>query len=652
MTTHNSNGRRSGDKILHKLAEESVAFEHESPPFSAKMRFAFGQYWVFLFAIASIFLLVRSVSLLTLYADGQYTVETPQVLYDVKSEYSISQVLSLPQSDWAATDSLKFKAPKGHIWLKVAIPEEAQKQSLALRFKHPLLDQIAVNVVDSSSGKPVVVYEFETGDHFIFSHRELLLPQFVFPFELGKGDYSLYVSAKSIVSANLEFGLWNSQRFIAFSDQITLFYGIVFGYVLALGCYSFMMAATTRKPIYMWYGLYLATFLLHAIALGGFGYQYLWPNMPSLQSVIGGAAASLTFVCLIKFTMTMIAPKKAVYIYCFNSLLYTLLLFCFTSLILFEPVFTTINMVLIAFAGIAMPIICYLIVREGSNIAKFCLLVWLVLTTASVTSLLELTNFISWPIAASYMTFLGFHITTLLIGLVLIYGYRMTYVKTLRAKKAAITNKQKAIDAKVQMVKIQEHAQYELEQQVKAQTTQLESALTELSLASNELKLMRNVDGLTGLPNRLAFDEAVERLSKISIESRQPMCVAVIDIDHFKNINDKYGHKAGDDCLKAFSSLLKATFHLDTYDYCRFGGEEFIVASLLSIDIVTAQLNLFRKKLAELVVESDGQTISFTTSAGVAAMSLSTAADARRLYSKADDNLYIAKQKGRNLVTA
>ena len=128
--------------------------------------------------------------------------------------------------------------------------------------------------------------------------------------------------------------------------------------------------------------------------------------------------------------------------------------------------------------------------------------------------------------------------------------------------------------------------------------------------------------------------------------------MAVIDIDHFKQVNDTYGHLAGDECLRVFSGLIKECFNLSDYAYCRYGGEEFVLASLLPLEQVEARLNVFKDRVQALQVCANGTNISFTASAGLAGENLKDANDTRKLYAKADKKLYQAKESGRNLVVA
>jgi two-component system, sensor histidine kinase LadS len=154
-------------------------------------------------------------------------------------------------------------------------------------------------------------------------------------------------------------------------------------------------------------------------------------------------------------------------------------------------------------------------------------------------------------------------------------------------------------------------------------------------------------DPLTALLNRRGFvDHALPTLSAASAEAR-PLAVIMLDIDHFKAINDRYGHDAGDRTLVAVADRLRAIAPTDSL-VARWGGEEFVV--LLSATTQAEALEVaetLRIALADMAVEkSDGTKISLTVSLGVALSSPTTPLE--DLLRQADDSLYKAKQEGRN----
>jgi two-component system cell cycle response regulator len=154
-------------------------------------------------------------------------------------------------------------------------------------------------------------------------------------------------------------------------------------------------------------------------------------------------------------------------------------------------------------------------------------------------------------------------------------------------------------------------------------------------------------DALTGVLNRSAFDEELENVLRASAKSTAPLCLILVDIDHFKRINDGVGHTAGDVVLRAVSSKLDALTPLP-HLCARVGGEEFGIVFLGDLDQALAHADLLRTAVEELVVEYEERKIGVTMSCGVArAESLSTPA---ALYERADRLLYVAKEAGRNCV--
>lgn len=161
-------------------------------------------------------------------------------------------------------------------------------------------------------------------------------------------------------------------------------------------------------------------------------------------------------------------------------------------------------------------------------------------------------------------------------------------------------------------------------------------------------------DTLTGLLNRKTFDGRIAKIQD-TLKSQQQrsadkavkveFCLAALDIDHFKNVNDTYGHIFGDEVLLLFSNIMKSTFR-DNDLLFRFGGEEFVVM-LANADASHAQIALERFRLA---IEQNNfpQVGHITVSIGVATISFTELP--RTTIDHADQALYYAKQNGRNQV--
>ena len=172
-----------------------------------------------------------------------------------------------------------------------------------------------------------------------------------------------------------------------------------------------------------------------------------------------------------------------------------------------------------------------------------------------------------------------------------------------------------------------------------------------LSKKSAELEEISRVDVLTGLFNRRHFDEIFGYLWKSSIREKQPLTVIIVDIDHFKQINDTFGHLAGDAFLKGVAALLRSIFKRDTDVVARFGGEEFITL-LPNTEEQSAvkQAEEFRAALEAFTLPHLNEVLRATVSIGIAS------GDGMRptgeLMQLADSRLYLAKSGGRDRVVA
>jgi len=157
------------------------------------------------------------------------------------------------------------------------------------------------------------------------------------------------------------------------------------------------------------------------------------------------------------------------------------------------------------------------------------------------------------------------------------------------------------------------------------------------------------IDPLTGLLNRRAFLQDAEALLQQQIARDRPIAVLLIDLDHFKSINDRFGHAAGDKVLQIFAKTARASLR-QTDLVGRLGGEEFtVMLSDASIDNAFLVADRVRKAFAAAAAAMDGNALHATASVGVAVI-VDPGQDLTRLMTLADQALYLAKARGRNRV--
>lgn len=188
---------------------------------------------------------------------------------------------------------------------------------------------------------------------------------------------------------------------------------------------------------------------------------------------------------------------------------------------------------------------------------------------------------------------------------------------------------------------------HEVERQIAASELQTR----QLHLRLEEARREAEIDHLTGLPNRRAFESQLEREIAAAHADGEPLCVAFCDIDRFKRINDTHGHDAGDRVLKAVGQALAAISN-DRCHVARHGGEEFVVL-LRGRDLAEAYdlLDEARADLAERRMVNRATEVPFgkvSFSAGIA--DVLAYADPRAALKAADEALYVAKNEGRNRI--
>ena len=167
------------------------------------------------------------------------------------------------------------------------------------------------------------------------------------------------------------------------------------------------------------------------------------------------------------------------------------------------------------------------------------------------------------------------------------------------------------------------------------------------------LHALSHVDGLTGIANRRTFDQTLEQEWQRAHRSQSPLAVLLIDIDYFKHYNDHYGHQAGDRCLRRVAHTLQSALSRPEDLAARYGGEEFVcLLPNTYIQGATKVAERLREAVQELQLPHVSSPVCphLTISIGVAVMTPTDSLAASQLIHQADEQLYAAKEIGRNCV--
>lgn len=220
------------------------------------------------------------------------------------------------------------------------------------------------------------------------------------------------------------------------------------------------------------------------------------------------------------------------------------------------------------------------------------------------------------------------------------------YLEEARISKEVTGPLLSALDGLFQQVSVQNHQLLELNQSLEVKVAERTRSLSE---ANHQLEELALTDVLTGLPNRR---HAMARLAKVwteSLSDSSPLACMMIDADGFKQINDTYGHDAGDEVLRQLSRHLRYAVRTDDL-VCRLGGDEFlIICPNTTKEAALFVAELLRKAVSALRVPAGSGEWKGSVSVGVSART-GDMKSPEDLIKNADEGVYVAKRNGRNCV--
>ena len=230
----------------------------------------------------------------------------------------------------------------------------------------------------------------------------------------------------------------------------------------------------------------------------------------------------------------------------------------------------------------------------------------------------------------------------------------MQGITDLNSLKALINDRLSTISSTMS-----EHRQQmqEREKQANQSITLLKNKVVRMEKDSNSLRSLLQeklalamTDSLTGLPNRTAYQDTVLPLCKMIQKTKKSACLAVCDIDHFKRVNDTWGHLAGDKVLRLVPKQIRNALAKEDLIF-RYGGEEFVIIfPNTTLAEAASRAETIRAAVEKTPFNMQGEPVSISVSIGIA--ELQAQEDPESLFSRADKHLYMAKESGRNKVIA
>lgn len=427
--------------------------------------------------------------------------------------------------------------------------------------------------------------------------------------------------------------LYTPAAFTSLSRDSQFVMGIYYGILLALFVYNLVLWLTLRDPSYFWYLFHISAFGLVLFTLNGYSFEYLWPDNPWLANVAVPLSICFAIVGMQQFARTFLElPKR------FprgNLVSFGIIGICIAlgaaSLWLPYSISTPWATRTVIISVLWTVIAAVVVLRRGYMPARLFLVAWAVFLAGTATIAALAFGLVPKNMLTEYGVQIGSALEMLLLSIALSYRY------------ASLRNENERIAAEATM---------QLERKVAQRTQEVRSALMQLEDAHRRLHDSSRRDGLTGLYNRTHFHENFELMLRESRDKGQPVSLLMIDLDHFKSINDRYGHLVGDDCLRWAAQRIGQALRVhESALLARFGGEEFVVI-LPGHDLHSAVgvAESLRRKLVEEPCVSGPHRLRVSASLGVHTVDPGVDIDSDAALSVADQALYAAKANGRDCV--
>ncbi|MCW7541530.1 sensor domain-containing diguanylate cyclase [Aquabacterium sp. A7-Y] len=563
-----------------------------------------------------------------------------EVLEDREGRLELSQVRALPGERWSSTGGHAlnpgFSSSVWWIRLRLYNPQDLPAQRL-LELAHPLHDDVQAWLVRPDVAHPQ--QHWHTGDRHPFATRPLDYRTFLFPMTLEGGGYLevyLRIATHDGLHEAAELQLWDHRNLIRDAERLRFAFGLYYGALLALLLYNLFLYASTHITLYAHYVVYLGAFFVWNFSFRGFAFQHWWPAHPWWANQALPVMAACAFVTHGFFAMRYLQTRtctprlhrglramQAINILC----LLPGLAGWYGATLAVQAVVGCLGLLLHIFTGAVL-------LFRGSRPARYYLLAWTVLAVGIILYLLRMAALLPATPVTEHVLQVGSVLEFLLLAFGLADRMKQLEDEKVQAERAAL-------EARAALTE-------QLESQVQERTRALEAA-------NRLLAEMAITDELTGAYNRRHFNEVYAPELRRQARSCEGFALALLDLDHFKAYNDRYGHQQGDRALQAVSSAVRTLLKRSGDAFFRLGGEEFaVMMQARQPDAAQRFLESVCECVAELELPHEGSPHGrVTISAGLVFLSPHGGPhDPQTVFARADALLYQAKAAGRNTVAS
>ncbi|MEZ5657661.1 MAG: diguanylate cyclase [Burkholderiaceae bacterium] len=563
-------------------------------------------------------------------ASGPVAMPVPELLADPESELDWRSVEG--QDGWQQQRFARTarRLPSGSLWLRWRLPAQSLGDH-RLRLAPPQAGELEIRVFD---GKGQTMASYRVRGDTPIAQRPLQSAAIVIPWPGGRGPWTVLARQSADPMAIYTPAIESAMPGGRPASSLTPLLWASASACATLFMLALLLALTSRDQAQLALAALLCTLTAWAVQQSGAAFEWLWPEHGEWNLHARHLTAALLTGSGAWVAHALFANSSSSWRWCTLTLRASiaLALACAATVSMIPATVTAVaTLCVMLLTGIGTLPIAVVRARAGDRSMPFLLAaipIAILSLAPSHAALIGLRMPYGWPEA------------TVLAALPVLASLSFSVAVVMRH----YSRERLGQIARAGMVSEQSQALKVLEQTVGARTFELE-------VANAQLARQTRVDGLTGVFNRRHFDESLLRAVHKAHECSGTLAVMMIDLDHFKRLNDDHGHAFGDECLIRAGRLAMAAVPDSRAMVARYGGEEFVVLiEPCAREDALAIAEAIRAAIEAEMPESQGLAVRMTASIGVCCGLAESARAGPQMLARADEALYAAKHGGRNQV--